>query len=175
MAIQEITPVGAVGPIQNAEFAQRLFAPVGDNVVAANKQKVDVLSRMAELRSQQNAAVNLEGMRSQNATNLEGLRMQNSQTLADKQYRRDMDLAKENYTRQINVTGQAQKAQDQRDLQKQFSLSYPVYAQSASVLGKTAKPLSQYENSWNGLGQLQADMETLKTEATKQQQQRGAE
>lgn len=186
MAIDQITPVGAASPEQNALLALRLFQPVTDSMANGASNRTAVLLRLAEARNQaasqqallaqqQRGQVDLENMRNSNSVTLEGLRAQNSQSLAQREYdlRRQEDA--DMLDRQLAVTKQQQDALDKRDLNKQFSLNYPVYAQANAVLGKTPAPLSTYDYSWKGLGQLQADMKTLGEEATKHERSAGAQ
>lgn len=173
-------------PEENTLLALRLFQPVGDNIAAGNNQRTGLLAKIAEIQNEhafqreqtattagnqlnylsrlQQGQSQLEDKRTAEQTSLEATRVQN-----------DKDLAAETFKRQMAVSKQARDAQSQEDLNKQFALTYPVYAHSAAALGEKIKPQTAYVNSWAGLGDLQADMEDLKTQADKKNQTAAAQ
>lgn len=152
-------------PEQNTLLALQLFAPAGDIAqrMAAqhrseNAQRVELLTHLFDLQNQERVQTQQFDRQQSAATNLERLRQRNAVELNDKTTQR-----------QLEVSEQAQSASDKRELDRQFSLSYPVYAQSATALGETVKAVTEYTRDWAGLGQLQGDMAALKERAGKKE------
>ncbi len=122
-----------------------------------------MLIRLKEIADAQNFQREQSASSQANAVNLEKLRAQNSR-----------ELAADAETRALKVGKQQQDARDAAELNKQFSMAYPIYAHAAAVLGKKPAARSEYENSWDGLAQLQGDMSDLKEQADKQEKSAAA-
>lgn len=173
-------------PEQNALLAMQLFRPAAEVVTDANDRKVALLQRFAELanaqRFQQSQAqqqqanqIQLETMRDTNQRSLEGMRTDNATKLETMRTDSASRLAKEATERQTQLEKARAGDTDTRDLRKQFALAYPVYAQAAATVNKNAKALKDYDETWEGLGELQADMSTLKEEAQSQKENAAAQ
>lgn len=167
-------------PEQNTALGLQLFQPATRVVTDANDNRVALLTRIAEIQNQQRfqqeqlarqqafagqQQTSQQQFLGQQATqqqgaavNLEKLRAQNSR-----------DLAADAEKRQRDVGKQQQDAADLRDLHRQFALSYPIYAHAAAVLGQKPTPISDYDETWEGLGEMQGDMQILKEKADKQE------
>lgn len=145
-------------PESNTALGIGLFQPAAQVITRGNDEKVALLTRLAEIANAQHFQRGMATQAQENAVRLENLRADNSRA-----------LAKDTTDRQLAVTKQAQEAVDQRDLQKNFSLSYPIYAQAAAVLGEKPKEISEFDHSWDGLAELQGEMSALKERAQKQE------
>lgn len=149
---------------ENTLLARQLFAPAASIVSDANDRRVQLAARIAELQNQQQFQQQQLQQQQTGQVNLENLRTANAQKLSEDTTQREKD-----------VTKQAQDAKDAADLHRQFALSYPVYAKAAETLGEEVNPLSGYDQSWEGLGQLQGDMSSLQERAAKSEQGKAAQ
>lgn len=153
-------------PIENTLLAQQLFQPVqqiANNYARGNDEKVALVSRLAQLQRTEDFQRKMQTQQQDAAVNLEKLRAVNSQK-----------LAKDTTDRQLAVTKQQQESIDRRDLEKNFSLNYPIYAQAAAVLGQKPKDITEFDDSWEGLGQLQGEMADLREQAQKHEKTEAA-
>lgn len=154
-------------PEQNTLLALQLFQPIADQAKQYSDARLNLLTRIAEIQNQERFQKELAAQQAQTqlnyGTQMENLRAANAQA-----------LAKDTMDRQLAVTKQQQDALDDRDFKKAFALNYPIYARAAAVLGKTPKPASSYEQSWEGLGQLQGDMTDLQEQAAKHEKSEAA-
>lgn len=143
-------------PESNAALGIGLFQPAANVITQGNDRKVALLQRIAEIANQQEFQRQQLGQQQAGAVNLERLRTENQQITNDKAL-----------DRQLKVSQQAQDAADIKELHRQFALAYPAYAKAAAAADLEVTPLSEYSQSWDGLGELSADLGVVQEKLAK--------
>lgn len=154
-------------PEQNTLLAQQLFQPATQVITNDAQQRTNLLARIVETLNDQRFKREQATQAQGNAVNLENLRAANSQSLADKTTDRQAMLADKSFDRQMHVSKLAQDAAELKELHRTFALAYPIYAQAAEKAGVEVMPYSDFEQSWDGIGELQAEMAAVKEKAEK--------
>lgn len=166
-------------PEQNALLALQLFGAPVDQFNRQNDQRTSLIYRLAESQGADDLKRELANQQYQKALELAALTAdRNRETqgyIADRQDTRDNAItkrqdsqlkalqtredtkAKEAQDRQDNAIASAEKKQLRGDITK----AYAIYADEAANLGEDVRERSEFDDSVEGLGSLQAEMARL--------------
>lgn len=168
-------------PVENALLAIQLFGAPAAQFNQQNDAKTATLLKLSMANQADARARQLANDQNQRYIDLENLRARNSQELADKTARRQdtqltaMQTREDTRTKEANHRQDTQiEAADLKQLRAAIATTYPKYAAQAARLGEKVRAISDFDESWEGLGDLQGEMTRLEQTGIKRDQDAAA-
>jgi|GEM_PF-3830832 len=157
-------------PAENALLALQLFGAPAQQFNQQNDARTATLLKLsmanqADARQRQQA-----DDLNRRYIDLEALRSKNSQELADKTARRDDARAIAMQTRQDSTIAAA----DTKQLRATIATTYPKYAGQAARIGEKVRPITDFPETWEGLGELQGEMTRIEQSGIQRDQEAAA-
>lgn len=167
--------------IDNALLALQLFGAPAQQFNQQNDARTATLLKLSMANQADQRARQLAADQNQRYIDLETLRSNNSQALADKTATRDDARALAMQTRQDAQNKETARRQDAsieaadlKQLRAAIATNYPKYAAQATRLGEKVRPITDFPETWEGLGDIQGEMTRLEQTGIKRDQQAAA-
>lgn len=169
-------------PEQNALLALQLFGQPAQQFAQANDARTNLLMRLALTEREEQARRELANQgyaKSIELANMqagrEDARWRAQGDREDARMRAANERASADRTAAERRESERQAAADTKQLRASIASTYPKYAAAATQLGEEVLALEDFEETWQGLGKLQAEMARLEQTRVRRDQEGAAE
>lgn len=158
-------------PEQNALLGMQLFAPAAEQWAAQNNARTSTLLKLMLTDREEQLRRDLANQAYDKS--LELARMTGDRE--DARAKAANERQKENLTAAETREKERVEANEKKAIRSEISRAYPIYADEAANLGLRVRPRSDFDDSIEGLGDLQAEMSRLKRERVTRDQTSAAD